>query len=403
MSGFMEFIVPRQWSNWSGSLIFTPGEVARPASEEDLCALVGRAAERGQTVRVAGAGHSSTPLVATKHVLVSMERFQGLVSHDPGTNRATVRAGMMLKEAGRTFHGLGLAMANLGDVDLQALVGAIGTGTHGTGKDLQILSAHLIGGRMVTGRAEAVDFGIEGQPGLVNAVRVSLGALGILTELRLQLLPVYELERKEWCTHIEGCLFHLDELIEGNRNFDFYWYPRSDQAKLRTLNTPGLGMRDIPYAALEKELRGFSHEVIPRQRELRFDEMEYFLPREAAPECFRAVRRRVRERWVRDVAWRVLYRTVAADDFLLSAASGRDSATISLHHNAGLPFEDYFEDIEPILLDHGGRPHWAKKHTLLADRLRPLYPRWDDFTALRQELDPEGVFLNPYLRGLFGI
>lgn len=392
----------QEWSNWSGSLRFKPGAIERPRDADELAGLVRRAAGSGKCVRVAGAGHSSTPLVETEGVLVSLERMTGLVSCDPEKKTATVRAGTMLREAGALFHEHGLSMTNLGDVDMQCLAGAISTGTHGTGKSLNVLTSHLVGGRMVTGTGEEIAFDAERDPDFLKAARVSLGALGIFTELRLQLLPAYELERREWCTHIDRCMAHLDELIGGNRNFDFYWYPRCDLAKLRTLNPPGEGTQDIPYATLEKSGRGFSHEILPRERKLRFDEMEYFFEREAAPECFREVRRRVKARWRRDIAWRVLYRTVAADDFWLSAATGRDSATLSLHHNAGLPFEDYFRDIEPIFLDYGGRPHWAKKHNLRAAGLRPMYGRWDEFMALRRRMDPRGVFLNPYLRELFG-
>ncbi|EMG36867.1 FAD/FMN-dependent dehydrogenase [Desulfocurvibacter africanus PCS] len=395
--------MPREWSNWSGSLRFTPGSVETPADEQELRALVIQAGEDGRSVRVAGAGRSSTPLAATEHVLVSMEHFQGLVTHDAQENEVTVRAGITLKRAGRIFHDLGLAMANPGDADPQSLAGAVGTGAHGTGKDLRILSSHLVGGRMVTGGGPIVAFDIEDDIEFVNMLRVSLGTLGIFTELRLRLLPAFELERREWCTHIEGCLAHLDELIEGNRNFDFYWYPRSDEAKLRTLNPPGQGMRDIPYATLRKETRGYSHELIPRHRKLKFDEMEYFLPRKAGPECFREMRRRVRERWRKDAAWRVLYRTVAADDYHLSPATGRDSATISLHHKAGLSFKDAFEDIEPIFRHFGGRPHWAKQHSLRAEELRPMYPGWEEFLRMRKCLDPDGVLLNPYLRELLGV
>ena len=77
--------------------------------------------------------------------------------------------------------------------------------------------------------------------------------------------------------------------------------------------------------------------------------------------------------------------------------------TISVHHNAGLPFEDFFRGIEPILRDHEGRPHWGKKHTLRAEDLRPLYPQWDVFLQARQHTDPQGVFLTPYLRELLGV
>jgi FAD/FMN-containing dehydrogenase len=102
------------------------------------------------------------------------------------------------------------------------------------------------------------------------------------------------------------------------------------------------------------------------------------------------------------VGWRLLYRTVAPDEAYLSGAHGRQTATVSLHHNASLPHENFFRDIEPILRAHGGRPHWGKKHFLKAGDLRPLYPLWDRFMEIREHMDPEGVFLNDYLRGLFG-
>ncbi len=185
--------------------------------------------------------------------------------------------------------------------------------------------------------------------------------------------------------------------------FDFYWYPRSDEAKLRTLNVPEQAPRDIPFAKRAKEKIGWSSEVLSRVRELPFDEMEYALPAEAGPECFREVRRRVKEKHRQYVGWRVLYRTIAPDDSPLSPAFGRETVTISLHQNAGLPFWEYFRDLEPIMRAYGGRPHWGKKHTLKAAELRLLYPRWDHFLQIRQDSDPEGVFLNPYLRALLGV
>jgi FAD/FMN-containing dehydrogenase len=161
----------------------------------------------------------------------------------------------------------------------------------------------------------------------------------------------------------------------------------------------------LPYAALVEDRTGWAHEILPKHSNLpyRFDEMEYALPFEAGVSCFQAVRERVKARWRASVGWRVLYRVVAADDAYLSTAHGRLSVNISLHQNAELPFWDYFRDIEPILRDHGGRPHWAKKHTLRGTDLQPLYPMWDRFLAQRQRLDPDGVFLTPYLRDLLGL
>ncbi len=395
----------KEFSNWSGSMRFTPGERTAPRDEAELAELVRRAAERKITVRPAGAGHSSQPLVATEGILVSLEHIKGLESPDLEAREATLKAGMMLKETGGALLEHGLAMENLGDVDYQALVGAVGTGTHGTGRHLKILSAHLVEVGLVTGTGEIRRVSIADDQDFIQAAKVSLGVLGIFTSMRLRLLPAYRLHRRECCTHIDDCMANLEQLMEDNRNFDFYWYPRSDLARIRTMNLPGEGMQDIPFARCirEKEKFGWSSEVIPRERHLKFEEMEYSLPLEAGPACFQEVRKRVKERHRKQVCWRVLYRTVAADDAFLSHSSGRDTATISLHQNNTLPFQEYFDDIEPIFLAYGGRPHWAKKHSLNAKRLEPLYPMWSRFLEIRSRMDPEGVFLNPYLKGLLGI
>jgi FAD/FMN-containing dehydrogenase len=388
-----------EWSNWSGSIKFSPQRIETPASEDELAALVREAVHQGRRVRVVGAGHSSSPLVETPELLISMEKLTGLVSHDSAASEAVLRAGTRIEDAGKALLDAGLAMHNTGDIDQQFIGGAVSTGTHGTGHALQNLSAMLIGGRLVTATGEINDFSIERDPDLVQAARVSLGALGIFTHMRLKLLPAFKLHRQEWCTQVDQCLADLDELIASNRNFDFYWYPRSDRAKLRTLNLPGQD-RSIPYAELVLDETDWSALVLPKKRTLKFDEMEYALPAEAGPSCFQEIRKRVKAKHRKEVAWRTLYRTVAPDDAYLSPAHGRDTVTISLHHNAGLPYESYFNDIEPIFRDHGGRPHWGKKHNLTAEELRQLYPKWDAFAECREQLDPDGTFMNPYLRKL---
>jgi FAD/FMN-containing dehydrogenase len=397
-----EVILTKEWSNWSGSLRFTPARIFEPRDEEGVARAVREAAEVGSTLRVVGAGHSSSPLVKTSETLVSLERLQGLVSHDTARGEATVRAGMVIKDVGKALFDVGLAMHNTGDVDVQTLAGAIGTGTHGTGRTLGNFSTMLIGGRLVTGTGDVLELSSERDPELVSAARVALGMFGIFTELRVRLLPAFRLHRREWCTHIDACIAHLGELAEGNRNFDFHWYPRSDEAKLRTMNEPGQGPSDVPFARCVRDVTGWSHEVLPRTRHLRFDEIEYALPAQAGPACFRDVRERVKARWRREVAWRVLYRTIAADDGWLSPMHARDSVTISLHHNAGLPYQEYFQDIEPIFRAHGGRPHWGKKHTMTAATLQLLYPLWERFQETRRRLDPTGVFLTPELASLLG-
>lgn len=391
-----------EFINWSGSVRFIPRSQVWPATEAAVCAYVRDAAARARKIRVAGAGHSSSPLVQTPDILMSMRDHHGLIDYDVPRRQATVGAGTILHELGQILHGVGLAMQNLGDVDTQTIAGVISTGTHGSGRKLQNISATLIGMRAVTGTAEVVDWSIEQHPDLIDAARVSMGLLGIVTAVRLQLEPTYRLRRREYCARTEDCMAHLDELADTHRNFDFYWYPRRDEVKLRTLNPPEVPPPALPFARCMKEEEGFSHEIIARERELKFEELEYFVPLEAGPACFQEVRRRILQHHRKHVAWRVLYRLIARDGGFLSPVHGRDSAAISVHQNADLPYQHYFEDIEPILQAHDGRPHWAKKHSLRAAQLASAYPRWEDFMQLRRRLDPHGVFLSEPMARLLG-
>lgn len=392
-----------EWTNWSGSVTFIPDRIVEPETERELQQLVSRCAEEGRTVRVAGSGHSWTPVVETDGAVVSLENMTGVVSHDPEENGATIRGGTTLEAAGAELQSRNLAMANLGDVSMQMVAGALGTGTHGTGPEFENLAGALVGGRVVTGTGEVREFG-EDDPELLRAARVSLGTLGIFSELRLDLVPAYKLQRREYCTTFDEFWDHLDDLVEENRNFDFYWYPRSDEVKLRLLNPPGGGTNedDLDYARLVTERTDWWHQVIPTHNDIarKFEEMEYAVPADEGKECFLKVRDRVRDRWRGDVGWRVLCRTVAADDAFLSTEYDRETMTISLIQNAELEYWDYFRDVEPIFRTYDGRPHWGKHHTLRAPQLRELYPEWDRFRAVRRELDPEGVFLTDYLSDL---
>lgn len=398
-----------EFVNWSQSIRFTPSTRVDAASEEEVLDHVRSARAAGSTVRPVGSGHSSTPIFATEDALLSVDAMSGLIDHDAGAGIARVLPGTTLEDAGALLADVGLAMENLGDVDYQTIAGAIGTGTHGTGVTLGNLSSTLIGGRLVTGAGEVVPFGLDAEDagpegdGLLRAAQVSLGALGVMSSLTLRVVPLYEAHRRNWMSHVDWTMDHFDELAAQNRNMDFYWYPRSDETQIRTLNEPGAGSGPIPPGGvLASEEVGLGHEIITNTRDLRFNEMEYMLPLEGGMEFFAQVRQRVKDRHRSSVGWRVLVRTVAADSAMLSNCQGRDTMTIALLHNNQLPYEEYFSDMEPMLRDFGGRPHWGKKHSLTAAELAPLYPDWTAFADLRSRLDPDGVLMNEYLRLLWG-
>jgi FAD/FMN-containing dehydrogenase len=232
-----------------------------------------------------------------------------------------------------------------------------------------------------------------------------MGTLGVLSTITLKLVPAFDVERREYATSTDAALANLDALSVGNRSFDFYWYPRRDDVKLRLVNPVGGGTDPLPYARELERRQGYGHQVIPTHSGIphRFEECEYALPAEAGPACFREIRTRVMQRWRHVVGWRVLYRTVASDDADLSPAHGRETVTISLHQNHGLPWRAFFADIEPIFMAYEGRPHWGKKHGQRAESLAARYPRWEGFLRVRERLDPQGTFLTPYLARLLGV
>lgn len=404
------------WTNWSGDVKCQPGQLLSPSRDEEVLAVVKAARRDSSTVRIYGTGHSSMPLVTTDGgYLLDLNRLQGVVKTDADALEATVMAGTKIWQLGDPLLEDGLAMINMGDIDRQSIAGAMGTATHGTGPTLKNVSNAMRGARIVTGRGEIVEIHEETHPDEIRALRVSIGALGVVTQVRMKVTKAFRLRERIWRQPIEECLGALDSHIANNRSFEFFWFPRDDFAEMKTLNVVEPGAEDagrVPFAASvtrggegphevkEGEREGWSAHIIPSIRDNRFHEMEYAIPAEAGPECFRRIRERMKERHT-DVAWPIEYRTVHPDDAYLSPHYGRPTVTLSIHQDARKPFREFFDDIEPIFWDYDGRSHWGKVNNLKRERLRELYPEWDTFAAIRERFDPDGVMLNPYLRELF--
>jgi len=386
---------PGVWRNWSGLVRCQPQRIEMPRSEAELIAAVRRADREGLTVRVAGTGHSFTPLCASDGLLLSLDGMTGLVSASRERVEATAWAGTTIHDLGPLLHAHGLAMENMGDIDRQTLGGAVGTGTHGTGRELGSISTQVLGLRLITARGEVVDCSATEEPELWRAARVSLGALGVISQVRLRLVPAFRLHEMRWDWPFDRAMAALDRMISDNHHFEYFWNPQTDLCAMKSLNPT---WRE-PGDATAGQRIDWSHRVFPSERTFRFNEMEFALPAERGPECVRAVRALMRERFP-DVAWPIEYRTLAADDIPLSPASGRATVTISVHQAAQLDHRTFFGEVEDVFRAHGGRPHWGKLHTHRAAALAALYLDWPRFQAVRRRLDPDGRFLNPHLRQL---
>ncbi len=386
------------WQNWAGNVACEPRELVRPGSEAEIVEVLARAEALDLTVRVAGSGHSFTPLVATDGIVLDLSGLCGIARLEPEHGRAWVRAGTVLSALGEPLFAEGFAMENLGDVDVQAIGGALATGTHGTGRELPNLPARVSGLRILRANGELRSVREDTDPEALRAARVSLGALGIITAARIDLVPAYRLHERIERLPMDAVLESLEERIAATRHFEFFWYPQADRAEAKSLHPT-----EEPESELSErkgERIGWSHRILPSAREIRFTEMEYSVPAEAGHECFLAVRERLRTRHP-DVAWPVEFRTLRADDAWLSTAHGRETVTISVHQDGRHPYEAFFADVEPIFAEYAGRPHWGKVHTLDRNRLASVVPRLGAFDALRREWDPQDRFLNDHLAGIF--
>jgi FAD/FMN-containing dehydrogenase len=398
---------PDVWANWAGNVQAAPRKIAQPATLDALRATLLEAAARGETVRVAGAGHSFAPLCATGGTLLDLSQLAGIERIDPATGDATIWAGTRLFNLGGPLQDAGRALLNQGDIDRQALAGAVSTGTHGSGRKFGSFSAMVRAVEVMRADGELMTIDTS-DPLRLRAASLALGLLGVLTKVTLATGPAYKLREQNAAMSMEECLARFMDTEQARRNAEFWWLPALDTCVLKTfVETDDAPFREELLEAapgtLERYLRpayvDWSWRAYPSQRNTQFVEMEYTLPLSEGPAALREIRDLVQTRHP-DCTWAVEFRTQPGEDPLLSPTQGVESATISLHQAIARPHDPFFRDAEPIFLAHGGRPHWGKLQYLTATQVAALDPELPAFEAIRREMDPAGMFVNGYLREL---
>jgi L-gulonolactone oxidase len=433
-------MVPISWRNWAGN-VSDSAPTATPASIGELSETVRGAAEQGRRIRVAGTGHSFSPVAATDEggLRLSLARLPVSVSvsvSDSGTS-VTVPAGITLRMLNRELDRRGLAMPNLGDIDAQTIAGAIQTGTHGTGAGFGGLASFVSGLTLVLADGSVVSC-VRGEP-LFDAAVVGLGAFGVLASVTLDCVPAFVLRAEERPEPLQAVLSDLESLVAGNDHFEFYWFPYTARVQTKRNNRVEVSDRPLPgwrgwlddsflsntvfgagcrvarrvpgvtrpfmtvsaRALSPRTYTAASHEVFCTARRVRFVEMEYGLPRAALREALDGLRRVV-DGLPFPVAFPVEVRFTAPDGPWLSHGYGRESAYVAVHQYVGMPFEPYFRQFERVCVGLGGRPHWGKMHFADPQTLRAAYPKWDDWETQRSKADPDGVFGNAWLDRLRG-
>ena len=388
-----------RWSNWSGRVTARPAEIVQPGDEPAVVEALRRATREGRRVRAVGAAHSHVPLAATEELLVDPSRLRGVVKVDAARREAVVRAGTRISALGPPLHAAGVALHNQGDIDRQSIGGAVATGTHGTGIALRNLSAGVTGARVVLADGELIECDAEREPELFHAVRLSLGAVGVVTELHLSVRDAYKLEERMWGEDLDAVLERIDELAAATRHFEFFWLPGRARAACKSLAETDA--EPCYPLADEGQRLAWSYEVLANDRPDKHTEMEYSLPAASGSACVRALRELI-ARDFPDLAWPLEYRTLAADDVWLSTAYERPTVTISVHQGIDRDDGELFRACESVFRGFEGRPHWGKVHFRTGRELADLHPRWDEWWRVRDRVDPDGRFLNDYLRALRG-
>jgi L-gulonolactone oxidase len=424
------------WGNWAGEQFCAPAAVVRPGSEDELVDVVASAAQRGERVRAVGTGHSFTDCACTDGVMIDMAGLQRVLDADPASGLVTIEGGAKLHTLGPQLAARGLGLENQGDIDAQSITGATATATHGTGARFPNLSARIVSLRLVTAVGEVLTLSEDSDDYL--AARVSLGALGVISQVTVQTVPLYTLHRRDERRPLTETLDRLDVFVDSNDHFEFFVFPYGKTALTRATRrsaeepspTPtwkrrlsedfeNVGLspicrtgRRFPSAAAglnrlmtslvpDATVEDRAYKVYATERKVRFTEMEYAIPREHAREALRRVIDVVHRRKL-PIMFPLEVRFAAPDDAFLSTANGRDTCYIAVHQYTGMEFETYFRAVEEIMDEYAGRPHWGKRHYQTAGTLGQRYPDWDRFTAVRDRLDPNRVFLNDYTRRVLG-
>ena len=424
------------WTNWSGGQQCRPSATVRPLDEAGVRAAVQRATRRGVRVRPVGAGYSFSPLAVTDDVLLDLSALTGLVR--VSGDRVRVRAGTTLAGLNTALAERGLALASPLDVDAPTVAGAVATGTHGSTARIGSLSAQVTGLRMVRGTGVAMEVaGIE-----LDAARTGLGALGVVTEVELAVVPELVLRATQARVPLAEVL--TPDYLDAHHWAEFSVFPyarpgsataltrwadevtdQPDQpSRVTTVRTfverrlvraaavgGGVALgRTVPRlvptinraaTALtgSGSVTDLAHRVLVARPVVRWEESEWALPREALADGVRELLAALSDREL-DVGFPLEVRVGPAESGWLHPAYGRATGWVAVHTATGTDPEPVSALAAEVLGAHGGRPHWGKRHPWTAEQVAGAYPKLAEFRAVRDRYDPQRVFTNPYLAAL---
>jgi len=421
--------------NWAGTESSTPTAWHRPATEDDVVRLVIEARAAGRKLRVVGAGHSFSRINVPDDEAVSLDAMTGPALLDRDRGLVTVPAGTRLRDLSAALLRAGLALPIVGSIQAQSVAGAIATGTHGSSLTHGNLASLVTAMRIVTGTGEVV--ALDGVDARLAGARVHLGALGVVTEVTLPVRPATLLHQTIEEVPVGEVADRLPEIAASAEYVKVWWLPHAPTAQVVRYAATTDPVSRRPSAATrrwvdERVMHRFAFPAMIRLQHrrptmvaglntwlsslylgppsqigpaalmlntpmpVRHRETEAAVPMATAAEALRGVLAFFRGG--RPAAnFPLEIRFVRGDDGWLSPAQGGDTCQIGAYTTDGPDCSSYFEQFWQVMRPLAARPHWGKELDHDAAELRPLYPDFERFLALRDTFDPDRVFGGAFL------
>lgn len=422
------------WVSWNENLKYNFKEMYHISNEEELQEIV----SSRDKIRFFGSKQSSADIAAGTDVLINMTNYNKIVSYDYNQKTITVQSGLSLKELLEAIESVGWCIPCLPDINTITIGGALATGTHGTSGKL--LCEYMTECRLVL--ADGSVKTVTKDEDLIDAVRVSLGMLGVMSTVTFQCEPSYTLHIKEGPESDKEWLPKIKSRLKKHDFLRILWLPHTNKGYVITgdkidPNTKvheDLGPKYLKHRrkaskilykythifpwltaiankllykgffSTTKEHKGTLYQAtVTKSRGSTLELAEWTIALDKFPQVFKELKTEI-NKWSNKSFIHIPMdvRFVYKDKSWLSYAYKQDTVTMGCVSRNAATADTYeaFKSIEKIFIKHGGRPHWGKRFKAKDAELSKIYPKWEAFKELRSELDPTNKFLNPYLAKL---
>ncbi|XP_046559639.1 L-gulonolactone oxidase-like [Haliotis rubra] len=432
-----------KFTNWATTYSCRPELYFEPETTDEIRQILAFAQEKGKKVKVVGYGHSPSDIACTTDYMISLSRYNKVMKVDKDSLQVTVQGGCLVRDLNRNIlPSHGMAFSVLGTVSELTVAGVISTGTHGTGAKFGTVSSFVVAMEIMTASGEILEISAEKNKELFPAATLSLGSFGIILTVTFQCEPAYNLHQKQYPAKLDQVLENLNTYVTSSDHFRFFWFPHTDDVVCyhanRTKEEPrvkgswfwdmlvGYYILQILYllstflSCLVPYINRFFYHTLYSSCAEKIDRsdkifnfnclfkqyvMEWAIPRDKTAVVLFELRN-----WILQsrfpAHFPVEVRFVKGDNIYLSPVHGWDACYINIimyrPFNKFVPNDKYWSAFQKIVMEAGGRPHWAKDHKLGREDFLKLYPKFETFCKIRESLDPNGMFLNSNMERVFG-